>query len=651
MNLLTNPQNYDICFGIASLAVLMVTFLIHLSEEYYYGKQSTIFGALVFNGIVMNSLGMLHNIWLESPEFRTIVSYDANSLIMVLERVCIYMMSYFSMLYLMALFHIEPVNIYRKMVILVPTLYSVVGIGSGMVIDFYYSFTEEGKIQYHYPQAGTLNIATILYFIFGAYLIIKYARTVSTEKRMAVIVYYFLMLMGIPLRILTKSSSIFEFSVSIALLLCVYTFQNPSEFMDRVSGAGTKNALEFSVSTNLIQKKNFTLLTIYIDRLALIVGGQHMEVASDLLKQITGYFKQLVIGSNVFYSDDAYFTLLVPGVNADDTAVEKIANQIKDRFKDYWGLRDEKIKLACNSCAISFPEEVNSLERYNEISGVMKKTLLRQNRDMLRISDMSFKYVEHDKKIDNIVKHALENGNLEVYYQPIYSPVTGKFNSCEALVRLRDPQLGFISPAVFMPISERNGSVLAIDRFVLDSVCDMIANSEAMDLGLEYVEVNLSIVDCIQINLADNILKTLDKYNVDAANINFEFTETWDKDISSVMDDNIRKLTAAGCRFSIDDFGTGYSNITRISTLPASIFKLDKSIVQSAFESETSYMVMYNMIKIIKSLGKEIVAEGVETGEQAKQIIKLGCDHIQGFFYARPMPKDRFIEFLEDNNT
>ena len=107
---------------------------------------------------------------------------------------------------------------------------------------------------------------------------------------------------------------------------------------------------------------------------------------------------------------------------------------------------------------------------------------------------------------------------------------------------------------------------------------------------------------------------------------------------------------SSGITFSMDDFGTGYSNFSRLADMPVKIFKLDKSTVQAAFESENSYMIMYNMIKIIKSLGKEIVAEGVETGEQAKQIIRLGCDHIQGFFYARPMPRDQFLEFLQNNN-
>ena len=281
---------------------------------------------------------------------------------------------------------------------------------------------------------------------------------------------------------------------------------------------------------------------------------------------------------------------------------------------------------------------------------MMYKALSRDSRYVLRVSDLNLKHIEYDKKIGNLVRHALDNGLLEVYYQPIYSPVTGKFSSCEALIRLKDPRAGYISPAVFMPIAEKNGTVLGIDRFVLSSVCEMLATTKAISYGLEYVEVNLSVVDCIQTNLAESILNILKERNIGPSRINLEITETWDKDVTSVIDQNIRKLMSSGITFSMDDFGTGYSNFSRLADMPVKIFKLDKSTVQAAFESENSYMIMYNMIKIIKSLGKEIVAEGVETGEQAKQIIRLGCDHIQGFFYARPMPKDQFLEFLQNNN-
>ena len=179
----------------------------------------------------------------------------------------------------------------------------------------------------------------------------------------------------------------------------------------------------------------------------------------------------------------------------------------------------------------------------------------------------------------------------------------------------------------------------------------MLANTDVLKLGIEYVEVNLSVVDCIQTNLAANVIKTLEKNGIKPDKINLEITETFEEGITAVMDENIAKLREYGISFSMDDFGTGYSNLTRISSLPVEIFKLDKSIIQSAFESETAYMVMINLVKIIKSMNKTIVAEGVETEEQAKQIIRIGCDYIQGFFYARPMPQDRFLEFISKNNV
>ena len=650
MDIISKPQNYDISFSIASIVLILVTVAIHLTEERFNSKQRAFFGAIVADALIINIMGLLHNIWLSNDAFGTFVSYDTNKIIVICEKFATYFLPYFSIKYVMAIFNVESDKLWKNMILILPTLYSCYLILSGLFTTFFLYFDEAGILHYVQPRGSTVNIGVLLYFAFATYLLLKYGQTLSSEKAVALWIYYIIMLFGVPIRIMTKSSSTFEFSVSIALLLCVYTFQNPYEFVDRMSHAGTRNALNFAISTNLLQKKEFTLLGIRIDRLGVIIGGEPTEAASDLLNQISQYLKQLSPEKNLFYPNEGEFIMLFPDVAPDEDIIEKTAEQIRKRFKDTWKIRDEELKLFESPYAIGFPEEVDSLERYSEVKNVFEKTLLRQNRDILRVSDLNLKIVEHDKKIDNIVKHALDDGLMEVYYQPIYSPQSGKFLSCEALLRLKDPQLGFISPAIFMPIAERNGTILDIDKFVLSSVCDMLANSEARKNGLEYVEVNLSVVDCIQTNLADNVLKTLDKYQVRPQEINFEITETYEQGITAAMDENMKKLIDAGMSFSMDDFGTGYSNLVRIATMPVSIFKLDKSIIQSAFESEVSYMVMMNLIKIIKGLDKEIVAEGVETGEQARQIIKLGCDHIQGFFYARPLSKEKFIEFLKDHN-
>ncbi len=650
MDVIMKPLSYDIVFSIASLVLIVVTFFIHMSEENYYNKQRYVFGGVILVGFMISGCGLIHNLYIQSDVVRKIIGPEGSVYIVILEKAFTFIMPYVSTKYVMSIFQIEPDNLVRKLGLLLPMFYSVFVFASVLFTDYFIQFSEDGNMIYMYPQAVSVYVTVALYFIFVLYLLIKYTKTLSTEKVTAIWIYYFLMMLGMPIRFITKSSAIFEFSVSIALLLCVYTFQNPSEFIDRMSGAGTRNALNFAISTNLIQRRDFSLLGIHIDRFSTIIGGESMETASDLLVQISQYLHQLCLPGNLFFLETGDFIMLYPNTAPDEDIIARTEQQIRVRFKDNWNIRGEEIKLFESPFVLGFPDEVDSLERFGEVKGVLDKALLKQSRDIIRISDLNMKIVEHDKKIDGIVKRAIEDGLLEVYYQPIYAPATGKFSSCEALLRLKDPQLGFISPAIFMPIAERNGSILAIDKYVLSSVCDMIANSGVREYGLEYVEVNLSVVDCIQTNLTDNVLGTLGKYQVQPSEINFEITETYEQGITSVMNENIKKLNELGINFSMDDFGTGYSNLTRIATMPVKLFKLDKSIIQAAFDSEVSYMVMLNLIKIIKSLNKEIVAEGVETGEQARQIIKLGCDHIQGFFYARPLPKDKFVEFIKDHN-
>ena len=650
MEILTNPQSHDIVFSIASLLLICVTFIIHTSEENYYSKQRNIFGGIICVAFMINVMGLIHYIYLSIDPVEKMLGFEVNRYIVIIEKIFTYILPYVSTKYVMSIFQIEPAKYYRKVLLIAPMLFSILFFMTGVFTDYFFYFSNEGELEYNYYQGASVNISVILYFIFVLYLLIRYSKTLSTEKAIAIWIYYFLMLAGVPIRIVSKSSSIFEFSVSIVLLICVYTFQNPSEFVDRISGAGTRNALSFAISTNLIQKKEFTLLGIHIDRYSSLLGEPGMEAGSDLLVQISQYLQQFCQAGNLFFLETGDYIMLFPGVAPDEMVIQRTEEQIRKRFKESWNVNGENIKLFETPFALGFPDEIDSLERYGEVKGVLDKALLKQSRDIIRISDLNMKIVEHDKKIDNIVKHALEDGLLEVFYQPIYEPKTGRFTSCEALLRLKDPQLGFISPAIFMPIAERNGTILAIDRFVLSSVCEMLATTEARNLGLEYAEVNLSVVDCIQANLSDNVVATMKKYQVRPEELNFEITETYEQGITAVMNENIEKLSDLGITFSMDDFGTGYSNLARIATLPVKIFKLDKSIIQAAFDSELSYMVMIGLIKIIKSLKKEIVAEGVETGEQARQIIKLGCDHIQGFFYARPLPKDKFIEFLRDHN-
>lgn len=251
--------------------------------------------------------------------------------------------------------------------------------------------------------------------------------------------------------------------------------------------------------------------------------------------------------------------------------------------------------------------------------------------------------------IDKIIDDGLKNNEFVVYYQPIYNVKDKKFYSAEALVRLISKEYGFISPGFFIPAAEQSGRVVDIDKFVFDSVCEFIASDEFKKSGLKYIEVNFSMLDCIRVNLYDEIVETMNRFGITPDTINIEITESYDHLNGDVAKENLEKLREYGFKFSLDDYGTGYSNIKRFSILPISYVKIDKSLVDSSAD-EKMQIVLKNTFKLIKSLSRKTIIEGIETEEQAKRFIDFECDNIQGYYYSKPLGQADFVSFLYEKN-
>lgn len=164
-------------------------------------------------------------------------------------------------------------------------------------------------------------------------------------------------------------------------------------------------------------------------------------------------------------------------------------------------------------------------------------------------------------------------------------------------------------------------------------------------IPLDYIEINLSMVQCMQQELGEKVQFYLNKYNLKPDQINLEITETAASTAQDIVEDNIQKLSKQGISFSLDDYGTGYSNISRIISLPFHIVKLDKSLTDKV-EDPKMKTLLKNTICMLKEIGMEIVVEGVETQETLEQFVNLKCDFIQGFYFSKPLPEQEFVEFI-----
>ncbi|MBR5109894.1 MAG: amino acid permease [Clostridia bacterium] len=245
-------------------------------------------------------------------------------------------------------------------------------------------------------------------------------------------------------------------------------------------------------------------------------------------------------------------------------------------------------------------------------------------------------------------KPSLESGCFMVYFQPKFDirPETPVLASAEALVRWNHPELGMITPGVFIPLLEDNGLIPDLDRFVWRETAAQIRSWKDRFGASIPVSVNVSRIDMLTPNLEAVFGQILEEYNLSAGDFLLEITEsayTGDADQVITM---AKRLRGMGFRIEMDDFGTGYSSLGMLSNLPIDALKLDMSFVRSAFGETRDVRMIELILDIAKYLHVPVVAEGVETEEQYKELKAMGCDLVQGYYFSKPVPAETFRNFL-----
>lgn len=235
------------------------------------------------------------------------------------------------------------------------------------------------------------------------------------------------------------------------------------------------------------------------------------------------------------------------------------------------------------------------------------------------------------------LRRALSRGEFELHYQPKVDAPSGQVTGVEALMRWNHPTRGMVSPTLFIPIAERYGLINALGDWVIDEACRQAAAWRAQGLRMR-VAVNLSAHQLRQEGLADHVAKCLAKHHINATLLTCELTESAAMEDAALTRRVFERLARLGVHISIDDFGTGYSSLSHLRQLPAEELKIDRSFVFDLAASSDARAVVDAVIRLAHALGLKVVAEGVETEQQYELLRSLGCDELQGFLFAKPMP-------------
>jgi diguanylate cyclase (GGDEF)-like protein len=251
----------------------------------------------------------------------------------------------------------------------------------------------------------------------------------------------------------------------------------------------------------------------------------------------------------------------------------------------------------------------------------------------------------HRLEILGELAHAIASNELELFYQPKVNVETGVTVGCEALVRWRHPQKGFIPPGDFVPHAERSGAIRALTQWVLENAFRQIETWRRQQIILD-VSINISPVDLADPGFADSVERLLHSTGVDASRVVLEVTESGAmKDMQNTLR-IMERLRLLGLRFSIDDFGTGYSSLAHLRKLPVDEIKIDRSFIQELESGAADDVIVRSTINLGHDMHLKVVAEGVEIAASWNALAAMGCDLVQGYFVAKPMAAPQFAEWV-----
>lgn len=251
----------------------------------------------------------------------------------------------------------------------------------------------------------------------------------------------------------------------------------------------------------------------------------------------------------------------------------------------------------------------------------------------------------HSRKyqLESDLRHAIKENQLELYYQPQVDSKTGILTGVEALMRWHHPEKGLISPDEFIPIAEETGLILPLGDWLIETACTQCKH--LLNIGMKDISmaINISAIQIRENSFVSKISKAIDICGLDPGAIEFELTETILMDDSEIVIDKVKQLKAIGVHVAIDDFGTGFSSMSYLKSFPISKLKIDKSFISGLPQGKEDIAITRAIIAMAHGMGLEVVAEGVEHGDQAELLCELGCDIFQGYYYAKPMPIDDLL--------
>ena len=528
----------------------------------------------------------------------------------------------------------------QKLVVVFIAIPAVVGIISLFMGKIYYTRSSNGDYYNYGPVVQFCYVIGFIYIVATLIIALIRIRFMRTDEARTIIIGLFMWAVLASFQFLVHGIQVSSVAVMLMALILFLSSENPREYYDKsIANVRNKDALDMVLTERFGYKKHFFIPSVIFTGKSTILTGEDRKTLGDLQGRIAKMAEEN-IEEPAYLSEWNALSFIVE----EPEKVEKLMSLVNN-YKD----TNANYKLTYS--VLEIPRYTDNIDQALQIlSYVSGEYVYTQSSPNLVIDENIVDKMIYRNSIEDIVRQAIKDKAFDVYYQPILCVKDGRFSSTEALVRLRRLEgANFISPEDFIPVAEKCGLIQEIDDIVFEKVCSFIARENLSSYGLKTVEVNISGNEVVDRSTYSRLMSKMEKYHIPPKFINFEVTETAYINNDDMFKENVQKLKELGSTFSMDDFGSGYSNLLELLKMDYALVKMDKEFIWKCLDSdrpENMRMLEYS-INFLKDYGLHVLAEGIETIEQAQKLIDMGVEYLQGFYYSRPIPEKEYIEFLK----
>lgn len=423
-------------------------------------------------------------------------------------------------------------------------------------------------------------------------------------------------------------------------------------YRDPLTGVGNRRLFFQVLGQRVLEQRVFALITLSLDSLGNINQQHDYTSGDDLLCRLTSHLRCVFSDYDLYRLGNAEFAVLLEQDSSTMNS-KSYPSELKALINELHAPQDETLinYLQCSIGVTYCPHHSTRSDTLLKMATLARHRAKQQPGTSLALYDAKEDQAEQvSRELEPELWRALRCEEFVLHYQPRVDLKTGHIAGAEALIRWQHPERGLISPNAFIQQCERNGIIIPLGYWIIQRA--------AMDMKLMQqqglrgrIGVNLSFRQFHDRYLTHTINRLINQYNIDTSMLEFELTETSLYSDEAVLCESIEKMHDLGIHFSLDDFGTGYSSLSLLQKLPIQTLKIDRSFVSGLPEQNKDAEIVRTIIGLAHNLGKQVIAEGVETPAQRRFLRENDCDLMQGYLHSRPVPLDTLLEMLREDST